>query len=100
MYPTVRIVAYSHACRAPKPPPLLSSITAAAIRMPTSTAIYAKNSVVLKAALVSVLSRRARCGAVRAPSVLRLWPVRTLIGVLPGLRRVLGFLGLSAKRRE
>src|SRR5215218_1922914 len=60
----------------------------AAIRTPTTTAMNAKNSVVLNAALVSVLSRRVRCGAGRAPWVkpsVRVSPVRVAIEVLQTL---------------
>src|SRR4051794_36102355 len=62
MYPTVRTVAYSQAWLALKmstcaPVPLM---TAAEISTPASTARYAKNSVVLNDALVSVVIRRVR----------------------------------------
>src|SRR3954451_17137056 len=76
MYADATIATYSHACRAmnssvpPVSPPL---IAAAATRIPTTTPTIAQNSVVLNAALVSVLSRRATPLRPRSAA-----PVRTL----------------------
>src|SRR3954466_2786037 len=80
------MVMYSHACLAPKPPAFASSTTWAAIRMPTRTARKAKNSVVLKDALVSVSRRGAGRWALWRPlpsSVMgRVAPGVVLIGFL------------------
>src|SRR3954451_8699040 len=54
------MVTYSHAWRAPNPPASVSSTTNAAISTPTTATTYAISSVVLNAALVSVLRRTAR----------------------------------------
>src|SRR4051812_37540263 len=70
---------------------------AAATSTPTRTAMNAKNSVVLNAALVSVLIRRVRCGALRAPLAVRSVRISSVRVLMKSSGLVsLRVLGLSA----
>src|SRR3954471_22804978 len=85
MYPAATIATYSQAWRAmnssvpPLSPPLIS---AALMRMPTTTATIAMNSVVLNALLVSVVRRWS--ARVRSTARRFAWAVAA-IGVLLGV---------------